>query len=388
VVDLEKLQKIPHPGLRNIKTALAATLCIVVYTLIGRPEGLPLACIAIFICMQDSVGKSWKVGRDRAMGTLVGGIFAGIAGTVVALDAQQHLFVVAILAFAGIVMYIFTCNLIKIENSIVIGLATYIIILFSPLSPQAADAVPVPVWIHAFNRTLDTMVGVFVGCSVNILLFRPRPERFRGHDTINPVFHHEHRKASHHKTVRWEGGFTQELYIYPEDAIYQSMEFDFRVVVNNGNAERSCFRKFPGFKRQVMLLDGEMRLEHKDGHDVTLGQYEQDVSLGDWETDCLGRGTDITLLTSQTTSGKFEVLYYGTRLKLDNNAFVSFYCLHDGAKLYLENAGQTYKEELARGDLVLISWFPNGSQGYKAEVRHEAGETSEPLMLMITARPK
>ncbi|MCL2842962.1 MAG: HutD family protein [Oscillospiraceae bacterium] len=390
MVDLEKLQKIPHPGLRNIKTALAATICIVLYTLVGRIEGLPLArleglplaCIAVFICVQDSVDKSWKAGRDRALGTLLGGAFASIAGIIMAaVDVEQTLIVAAIVAFVGIVLYIFACNLLKIENSIVIGLATYTIILFSPMS---AEMEPV---LHALNRTLDTLIGIVIGCSVNILLFRPRPERFRGCDTVNPVFHYERRQTGHHKTVRWEGGYTEELYIYPEDALYQNMDFDFRVAVNRGVVERGCYRTFPGFKRQTLLLDGEIHLTHKDAHDVVLGPYEQDVSLGDWETACSGHGTDMTLLTAEGVSGRFDLLYCGERLELANSAFVSLYCLRDGAKLYLNNARQTYKEELAQGDLVLVSWFPNGNETYQVEVRHETEEsTTEPLAVMVTVR--
>ena len=163
----EKLKQIPHPGLRNIKTALAGTVCIVLYLAIGRPEGIPLACIAAFICVQDSVDKSWKVGRDRALGTILGGALASAAGMIFVIE--QHLAVAAAVAFVGIVLYIFICSLLKIGGSIVIGLATYVIILFGP---QAAHVGAVLV---AANRVLDTIVGIVIGCTVNVLLFRPRP---------------------------------------------------------------------------------------------------------------------------------------------------------------------------------------------------------------------
>jgi len=377
---LEKLQKIPHPGLRNIKTALAGTFCVVLYLLIDRPEGLALACIAVFICMQDSVDKSWKVGRARALGVLLGGSFASVAGMIFMLE--QHIAVAAAVAFVGIVLYIFVCNLLKISSSIVIGLATYIIILFGP---QGAAMGPLEV---AANRVLDTLVGILVGVLVNMLLFRPRPERFRGTETINPVFHYEHRKASHHKTVRWDGGETQELYIYPEDAIYQDNTFGFRVTVNREEVEQSKLRKFPGYKRRLMLLDGELHLAHADQHEITLGQYELDVSMGDWDTERHGQSTDICLTTGEGFKGKLELMYYGDRQELNNGKFVSFYCLEDGAKLYFKNGPQTYKEELARGDYVVVSWFENGKAGYTAEVRHEAGEREAPLVLMVTAEEK
>jgi len=373
---MEKIRQIPYPGLRNIKTAFAGTLCIVVYTLIGRTEGLPLACIAVFICMQDSVDKSWKVGKDRAIGTLLGGALASGVGMIRLFE--QNLAILAAAAFLGIVLYIFACGLLKIEGSILIGLSTYTIIVFGP---QAGVIAPIRL---AFDRTLDTIIGIVVGVVINMLLFRPRPERFRGGDTINPVFHYEYHKGSHHKTIKWDGGETKELYIYPENTIYQNMDFDFRVLVNIGRTEHNLLRKFPGYKRQVMLLDGEMRLVHEGQHTITLGQYEQDVSLGGWETACHGRGTDISLLTKEGFAGQMELLYYNEQRKHTNGSYTSFYCLENGTKLYFQNQGRTYKQELQKGDYVIVSWFENGAESYKVEVRHEEGERAEPLVLMIT----
>ena len=165
---IEKIRHIPYPGLRNIKTALAASLCIVLYLLIGRVEGLALACIAVFICVQDSVDKSWKVAWERTLGTILGGAFASVVGTIYLLE--RHVAFAAVVAFVGMVLYIFLCAHLKIEGSIVIGLATYVIILFEPQTGMGP-------LLLALNRTLDTLVGIAVGCTVNILLARPRPER-------------------------------------------------------------------------------------------------------------------------------------------------------------------------------------------------------------------
>ena len=373
---IEKIRQLPYPGLRILKTALAATCCIIVYTLIGRLDGLPLACIAIFICIQDSVDKSWKVGKDRGLGTLLGGVLASIVGLISV--AEQHLAVVAAVAFAGIVLYIFACTLLKIEGSIVIGLATYIIVVFGP---QAGEVAPVAL---AVARTLDTLIGIVVGCTVNILFFRPRPERFRGHDTINPVFHYEVIEESHQKTIKWDGGETKELYIYPEDAIYQETDFDFRVAVSRGTAKHGSLRKFPGYKRQVMLLDGEVTLSHKGRHDITLGRYEQDVSLGDWETARFGCGTDMSLLTGADFSGRMELLFDRETAARNNGEFAALYCLEDGVRLHFKNQGRVYKEELLRGDCVIVSWFEDGAEAYKLEVFREDGGGEIPLVLLIS----
>lgn len=380
---LEKLKQIPRPGLRNIKTALTATLCIIGYTLVGQiegfplqTEGLPLACIAIFISMQDSVDKTWKVGKDRALGTLLGGILASLVGLIRVIE--QDLIVLAVAAFAGIMLYIFVCSLLKIEGSIVIGLSTYIIIVFGP---QAGYIEPVQL---AFNRTLDTMIGLVLGGTVNALIFRPRPERHRGNEAVNPVFHYVIQKEDHQKTIKWGGGETKELYIYPEDAIYQEEQFGFRIAVSRGELER--LRKFEGYKRQIMLLDGEICLTHREQHSITLAAYEQDVGLGDWDTLCEGCGTEVSLLTNDAFSGKMDVLSKGAQVEKTNGEFVSFYCLEDGVKVSLKNGAYTYKEECAKGDYLIISWFENGTEQYKVTIDCEESADDAPLMLMINCK--
>ena len=373
----EKLRKLPYPGLRNIKTAIAATFCVVLYTLIGRP-GVALACITVFICMQESVDKALRVSVDRGLGTLLGGAFG--LGAAMLLVYDQSLLVLAALIFVGIVLFIFLFALFKMEGTIAIGLATFVIVT---IGPEFAEITPLS---HAIVRVTDTMVGIVVAFLVNALLFRPRPERFRGHTAANPVFHYERRKSSHYKTVKWDGGYTWEMYIYPEDAIDENLDFDFRAALTMRLTESGVYRKFPGYKRQVMLLDGDLHVTHRDHHDIILGQYEQDVSMGDWASEYVGKGTELSLLTRDQCAGELKLLYCGDKLELDNGQFTSFYSLTDGAKLRFTNQGKVYKEELARGDYVIVSWFQNGEDPYTVEIRHREKETTGPVALMISCR--
>lgn len=376
---VEKIQKLPHPGLRNIKTAIAASFCLLIYHLLGREDGVVLACIAVFICMQDSVDKTWKMGIDRAYGALLGGLLGVLVGFTQA--AQQQIIVTIMAAFFGIVLLIFLCNLLKISGSIVMGLSTFVIIVFG----QGTVYGYAP-WFLAVNRTVDTLVGIAVAVCINTFLFRPRPEKHRGTETINPAFHYEYKRKSHHKTVQREHGKVEELYIFPEDAIYQDQNFSFRVAKSTGETEIGKFGYYPGFKRKLMLIDGELYLDHKGEHKITLGQYETDVSLGAWQTDTKGRGEDLSILTAEDFCGKIELLHYNAQREFANDHFVSFYALEDGAKLYLKNDGKTYKEELSAGDYIIVSWFFNGEESYTAEVRHAAGETEKPLVALISCK--
>jgi len=374
---LDKIRRIPHPGLRNIKTAIAATFCVVLYGLIGR-NGVALACITVFICMQESVDKAFRVSIDRTLGTLLGGALGIAASMLHVLD--RPLPILGLVIFVGIVLYIFACSLLRLEGAIPIGLATYVIII---MGPQFADVPPIP---HALNRTLDTLIGIVVAFLVNLLLFRPRPERFRGHETVNPIFHYEYRKASHHKTVKWDGGYTWEMYIYPEDAIDQNLDFDFRVSSTVRPGGVSMFPKFPGYKRRVMLLDGELQVRHPGHHDIVLGPYEQDCHMGDWETECVGTGTELSLLTAEQCSGQLELLYSGDKLELDNGQFTSFYSLTDGVKFCFTHGGKRYKEEMGRGDYLFVSWYKNGEAPYTLEISHGEEMDRRPLALMISCK--
>ena len=55
---------LPKIGARNLKTALAVTLCIGFFELIHRQYPF-YACIAAVICMKDTVENSYKMGKSN-----------------------------------------------------------------------------------------------------------------------------------------------------------------------------------------------------------------------------------------------------------------------------------------------------------------------------------
>lgn len=62
---------VPKIGLRNIKTALAAALCALVYYFLDRSPAF--ACIGAIFGMGSSYEQSRLHGGNRFFGTLVGG---------------------------------------------------------------------------------------------------------------------------------------------------------------------------------------------------------------------------------------------------------------------------------------------------------------------------
>ena len=60
-----------HIGQRNIKSALAATLCALLYFAIGRNP--TFACIGAIFGMGSDLAQSKQHGGNRLFGTMIGG---------------------------------------------------------------------------------------------------------------------------------------------------------------------------------------------------------------------------------------------------------------------------------------------------------------------------
>ncbi|WP_368236611.1 aromatic acid exporter family protein, partial [Anaerotruncus rubiinfantis] len=54
-------------GMRNVKTALAIFVCLLLYQFV--PGNASYACIAALIAMQSTLEESWSQGRNRLLGT-------------------------------------------------------------------------------------------------------------------------------------------------------------------------------------------------------------------------------------------------------------------------------------------------------------------------------
>lgn len=354
---LEKLKKIPHPGLRNIKTCIAVVIIIILYKAMGR-DGVVLALVAAVICMQDSIDKSIKLGITRIEGTLLGGLF-GVCFTFLHIQQLSFpLFLVCV--FFGVMLFIFICNLIGARSSIFIGCVVFFMIIF-----DSTDDTPIS---FALNRTLDTLVGIVVAFIINQLIFRPRPERYRGQSSINPFFNYDIRRADHQKRMGWQDEDTTELYIYPEDELCEDRRFDFRLSHTVVKMENSVFYKFPGYKRQVMLLDGKMRLTHsfngEPHHSIDLSQYDVDCFKGEWDTSCTGLCTDLCLMTKECYAGNMEAVYSPDIFSLKNDRFEGFYILEDNTKVTFTYEGRDQRETLNRGDVFFVGWYTNGPFSY------------------------
>ena len=74
-----------HVGQRNVKTALSASLCALIYYFLGRNPAF--ACIGAIFGMGADMEHSRLHGGNRLFGTIIGGLLGialGVAGTLIA----------------------------------------------------------------------------------------------------------------------------------------------------------------------------------------------------------------------------------------------------------------------------------------------------------------
>jgi len=163
----------------------------------------------------------------------------------------------------------------------------------------------------------------------------------------------EHIKASDLETKSWSGGTTTQLAIYPKDAEYKQHTFLFRISTASVECEESTFTKLPGISRKLMILSGEINIEHKDRYSKVLKKFEQDKFSGDWNTKSYGKAIDFNLMTTGNVTGEIEAISLkqskNLNLKSDFDCY-GFYVYNGKSKLQINS--EIYS--LSKGDFITI----------------------------------
>ena len=161
----DKLRSI-HIGIRSVKTAIAATLCALIYLPLGRNPAF--ACIgAVFGTGSDMAGSKLG-GGNRLFGTIVGGIIGMALFRLYLCFYPDGDFRALMLAFVfvGHFLLILLCQLIGWVGGIQPGSVVLSIVLFST---------PVETYVsYAVNRIIDTAFGVLVAIIIAKLFPRER----------------------------------------------------------------------------------------------------------------------------------------------------------------------------------------------------------------------
>lgn len=157
----QKKFRCPKIGMRNIKTALAATLCALIYYFFDRSPAF--ACIGAIFGMGSDYEMSKLHGGNRFFGTLVGG-FIGMG--LFAIYAElfpdgSNRWVLIPLTFVGVVILIVLCQYIWVGGIQPGGVVLCIILFNTPVETYIS---------YALNRILDTGIGVLAAFFVNGML--------------------------------------------------------------------------------------------------------------------------------------------------------------------------------------------------------------------------
>lgn len=152
--------QLPKIGLRNLKTALAVLLCLIIF-----PDEPFFACMTTIFCIQDTIPNSVAMGINRGYGTIHGGIigliflfFCRLVTKYISIPFINTLCIYLLITI-GISVVIYSCTLIKRHPSIPIAC-----IVFLGITTAHAYSDP---FYYAFNRTFKTLGGIVIGILVN-----------------------------------------------------------------------------------------------------------------------------------------------------------------------------------------------------------------------------
>ncbi len=170
-----------HIGMRNIKTALAATLCALLYLPFDRNP--TFACIGAIFGIGNDMENSKILGGNRFFGTIIGGLIGmGLFAIYTIFYPTGEMSPLMLLfVFVGVVMVILLSQATNLYGAIPPGGVVLCIILFNtPVEHYV---------IYSLNRMLDTGVGVAVALLVNHFL--PR------HKVVDVLYKLKLRKTKH-----------------------------------------------------------------------------------------------------------------------------------------------------------------------------------------------
>lgn len=97
-------------------------------------------------------------------------------------------------------------------------------------------------------------------------------------------------------TTQWSGGTTTELYITPQDRRYADRDFSLRISSATVEIEKSIFTKLPNYDRFLMVLENNIKLQHKDKMGEILQPFAVDAFDGADDTISWGCCKDFNVM--------------------------------------------------------------------------------------------
>lgn len=141
-------------GMRTLKTGIAVTLCCILTRF--AVDNMFYCATACVVTMQDTIKTSFKMGSQRVLGTLIGGLIGFLLVLISPADP--------ILCGIGIMIVIKSCEILKI-SSLVVSSVTFFSLYLGYIHSGPLT--------YSLQRVIDTSIGVIMGLIINYLVARP-----------------------------------------------------------------------------------------------------------------------------------------------------------------------------------------------------------------------
>jgi environmental stress-induced protein Ves len=119
------------------------------------------------------------------------------------------------------------------------------------------------------------------------------------------------------KTISWASGTSTELFIFPSDGNFQKRTFDFRISTATVQVEETNFSDFSGLTRILLILNGNLSLNHEGKYFKELKTFDQDRFDGSWKTKSKGKVIDFNLMFNEKYDAKVNHLPFFSNDKTD-----------------------------------------------------------------------
>lgn len=157
-------------GMRTIKTSIAVTISITLAYILKLNSPFFVGVAAI-IAMQDNLVDSFRMGKNRVLGTILGAT-VGLLGSLISAGNP-------IIIGIGIILVIHLCNRLGWNKSISIASIVFISIIMNIEEGTELH--------YSLNRILDTIVGIVVAVIVNFIISPPLTKNKIYSDSVNII---------------------------------------------------------------------------------------------------------------------------------------------------------------------------------------------------------
>lgn len=162
----KKKKKMPIPGQRIIRSAIAVACCFVIYYIRGQ-QGIPFySALAVLQCIQPYTDSTKNMGKKRTTGTLIGA-FWGLIMLLILIAVSggkmedMHVSILQYLlisVFTGVVLY--STVLLDCTNSSYFSCVVFLSITVNHITDENP-------FLFVLNRVVDTMIGVVLAILIN-----------------------------------------------------------------------------------------------------------------------------------------------------------------------------------------------------------------------------